>query len=874
MHQRSAPATTHEAGAPHTDAPGPAAPTRRGRPLTAIPRWAEGSLSGLSVAWHLDSEVPAAHGALAVTMGRDIHLAPHAPGGDAGKRLLAHEMAHVVQQTAPDARLARSGPVSAAGAELEANLAAAAVMRGAPIPRLSRAAGPARQTDTAIMGPPNRIAEYPSAIGPVPHRLGESAGHRLLMAIETAADGTVTFEWFDLERGARVRGSPGQWESWQTVARVVGQAADLAPVQGMLTSAQWAAMPQDVTAELLRMHEQQTITLPDAAVLSGYRGMVYEQAMQSLQENEAAVDDLLRSGRVDHFRDFARSLKEASVIRDALVTRRDEIRHSLAQQQGFSLGYAGNTINLDTAHRLQLFRELDPVERTLRTWLQLFPLLTRLSTAQISPETIETTLRTIKANIESTRADLQLAPAGGGPIDLMKLDNARAAVNQRLGPRATATVRAEDERRHREALAEAGALVALSIALAFLPGGIFIDAAIGIAMAATSVEDAIVTGRAANTSMDVDAGITSQMAALGAELGAVLAVVGAALGAAAAGFRVVRLGRALLQVRTLMPELAVGEQLALTHLVLQRPSLVAAVRTVPELEAMLTGPGARIPFEQVVALRTLARRIAGAADRSLSADSLEAFLNLVWEQRATALGSQRGVYGLYSAATEANPLTRAEQAVLDDYAAIARARPAGAVTMTQRGQRVLALQTSGLLTPDRVGNTFFHFIRAGADPTRVTQRIYLNLAADEAATTMRSVVQHVVDDPAHFPGIAEAKIAGSSMLARRAETVVIYAESEGAAGNVVAWLREQQHLNPGVFRDSTPPMTEQVLRGVSEAAEPAVSGTSFGELRSNAIQQALVETAAGGDRGAFVARARELLAHSGVDLANPARNAP
>ena len=467
-----------------------------------------------------------------------------------------------------------------------------------------------------------------------------------------------------------------------------------------------------------------------------------------------------------------------------------------------------------------------------------------------------------------------LAPAGGGHIDLMKLDNTRGIVNQRLGPRATATVRAEDERRHREELVTGGLLLALSIALAFLPGGIFIDAAIGVAIAAKSIPDAIVTGHAANTAMDVDAGITSQLSALGADLGAVLAVVGAAIGVGAAGFRLVKMGRILLRVRSLVPELETAQHLALTNLILQRPGLVSAVRTVPELEAMLAGPGGRIPFEQVLALRVLSRRLAGSAERSVSADSLEAFLGRVWQERAEVVAGRRSVYSLYSAATEANPLGRAEQAVLDDYAAIARGRPSGAVSMTQRGESVLGLQAAGRLTPRQAGNTFFHFIRAGANPSLVTNRIYLNLAADEAASMMRSIVRHVIDDPVRFPGVAVAKIGGSSMLARRAESVVIYAEDEAAAGRVVNWLRDQQHLNPGVFRDATPPMTEQVLRGVSEAAEPAVAGTSFGELRSNAIQQALEETAAGGDPQAFVQRAMDLLRHRGVDVANPARNLP
>ena len=653
---------------------------------------------------------------------------------------------------------------------------------------------------------------------------------------------------------------------------MTGLTRGLALVQGMLNPAQWAAMPSDVTAELLRLHEQKTITLPDAAVLSGYRGMVYQRAMQTLQENEVAIDDLLRSGRMDHFREFARGLKEASVVRDALVTRRNEINHGLAQQQGFSFGYAGRTINLDTAHRLQLFRELDPVERTLHLWLDAFPLLKRLDTAGISPDTVESTLQRIKQNIVTTRAQLQLAPSGGGDIDLMKLDRARALVNERLGGRAKATVAAEDERRHREAMVEGGLLLALSIALLFVPGGVFIDAAIGIAVAASSIDDAIVTGHAANTAIDPDAGIASQMAAFGAALGAVLAVVGAALGAAAAGSRLLRIGRTLLTVRDLMPELEAGEHLALATLVAKRPGLITAPRTVAELEAMLAGRGARVPFERIVALRTLSRRLAGASERSLSAESLDAFLDRVWRERATALAEERGVYGLYSAATEANPLTRAEQTVLDDYAAIARARPSGAVSMTQKGRHVLALEAAGQLTPRQTGNTFFHFVRARADLSRVTRRIYLNLAADEAPRMMRSVVQRIVDDPVRFPGIAEAKIAGPSMLSRRAETVVIYAEDEIGASNVVTWLREQQHANPGVFLNSTPPMTEQVLRGVSEAAEPTVGLTSFGELRSSAIEQALRETASAGDRDAFVRRAMELLRGRGVDPANPAWN--
>jgi len=78
-------------------------------------------------------DVPA--GALAATTGTDIAVAPGAPPADspAGALLLAHESAHVVQQTAPT-----GGATEAA--EDQADMAAAAAMVGRPVPAL----GPAR----------------------------------------------------------------------------------------------------------------------------------------------------------------------------------------------------------------------------------------------------------------------------------------------------------------------------------------------------------------------------------------------------------------------------------------------------------------------------------------------------------------------------------------------------------------------------------------------------------------------------------------------------------------------------------------------------------------------------------------------------------
>ena len=59
-------------------------------------------------------------GARAYTTGSDIHFGPgqYAPDSDAGRRLLAHELAHVVQQSG-------SGAAAASNAQLAAYAAAA-----------------------------------------------------------------------------------------------------------------------------------------------------------------------------------------------------------------------------------------------------------------------------------------------------------------------------------------------------------------------------------------------------------------------------------------------------------------------------------------------------------------------------------------------------------------------------------------------------------------------------------------------------------------------------------------------------------------------------------------------------------------------------
>jgi len=85
-----------------------------------------------------DARLAGRPGALAVTEGTDIHIGSSAPALDSpgGQLLLAHEAAHVRQQTA-------GGPaVSREVAEAQADEAAVAASLGAPVPTLSAAAGP------------------------------------------------------------------------------------------------------------------------------------------------------------------------------------------------------------------------------------------------------------------------------------------------------------------------------------------------------------------------------------------------------------------------------------------------------------------------------------------------------------------------------------------------------------------------------------------------------------------------------------------------------------------------------------------------------------------------------------------------------------
>jgi hypothetical protein len=152
--------------------------------------------------------------------------------------------------------------------------------------------------------------------------------------------------------------------------------------------------------------------------------------------------------------------------------------------------------------------------------------------------------------------------------------------------------------------------------------------------------------------------------------------------------------------------------------------------------------------------------------------------------------------------------------------------------------------------------------------------VYLSPRPDAAPALMRALVGEVVDDPARYPGVQWAKIAGPHRISVRTDAVVIQTDGQQNAERVVQWLRRYEQAHPGTFQDATPLMTLEVMTGVATAAEPATRG-SFGRVRSDAVTTALAETdSRGGGWEAFRAAARDRLREAGVDPARPHANLP
>ena len=502
----------------------------------------------------------------AYTVGNDLVFAPgrYAPQTGEGRRLLAHELAHVVQQSDGDLAVQRDDTEPGS----------------APPSVYVTPGGGVAAFDVENLSIEEML---PGCIGG--HVIGESWGPAMLLDIVLVGGGTSTIlRIYDFERG-QAREYP--CTAWEGVAEIATfrHSTKLEKIAKQLTKAQIRALWPNAWENLLKLYEDGQLQLDDDVIIASYEGMIEATARRTLDANEAQIDEVLNApDRVARLEDFASEYKTAGEIRDRLQVEamleywrtRQQYLELSAQIAGIS--EFGSTpadmkmaTDLDKA-RDQLMKRQHELETAVAFWEESFPLLKRLRTAELYPGKIEATLREIKANIQATRTNLDT-----GKLDVWDMDTIRQHLEEGLGRKTKSVIADEESRKKHRSWIKTGLMTIGMIALAFIPGGGFIDMAIGFAMAAQSWDDAERVGRAANSSLDPDEGLMSQAQAHAARFAAILSTILAAAGPLASGFRALRASRNFFRLSEAFPELAVGERMALARALAGKPNVVTAL---------------------------------------------------------------------------------------------------------------------------------------------------------------------------------------------------------------------------------------------------------------------------------------------------------
>lgn len=489
-----------------------------------------------------------------VWMGRDETAKP--------SLTLAHELAHVVQQ----------------GGSVEAHDTAPASPKTPAISE--RSTGQMARQATIDIELMTSLDSYRLPGTNVTYSVGDSAASRVLMDIVEIGP-RVSFKVFNFETGAAQEMSPTEWDFFKGAAVIGGSNAGIAKLGRQLSPSQWRALWPNPTQELLKRYEAGQLQLDDEAVLTGYHGMIRTEASQSLDRNEKTIDELLSApDRVQRIKEYATGLREASIVRDQMIRRRDELSQRLVAQHSFTFGLPHAGTGPDTFQQLTIQKARAQVDQALEFWVHdAFPLLSRFQTNEINPASIDAKLQEIKANIVGVRRELDQ-----GRVDPMTLDVPRARIAPSLGQRTTAVVAAEDKSRSNWSLFMSVAMTAGTIGILFLPGGAFIDAAIGIAIAGSEITRAQELGHEADTALHVDDGLVSQAQVKAAQFAAALTTALAIVGAVGAGFRVLRIGLALRTLNELMPDLAQAERGLIARAIVQRKLILAPGRVLSPAE--------------------------------------------------------------------------------------------------------------------------------------------------------------------------------------------------------------------------------------------------------------------------------------------------
>ncbi len=385
------------------------------------------------------------------------------------------------------------------------------------------------------------------------YRVREAAGPKVLVDIVRSENGDVELHWFDFHRCRPERGSTDDYRL-RTALDFSLAPSSYKKLGALLSATEWRALWPSPLAPLLARYEARTLEIDETVVIDLYRGLVYQLARQRLDENEPLVDALIADlSTQDRARAYAATLEEASVVRDALAMALGDVQRTLSRGgHAFTFGLVKPALipMPDAVQQLAASREKRRFERALAVWLASFPLLTRLHTDAITGDAVGATLEKIKSNIRETREKLRGDGIHGPELDPLELEGVRPLVDETLGPRAKAVVESQDAATRRGDWISTGAQFVAGIGLLFVPGGIFVDTAIGAGMVAGQWSEAWTFGRAANTGLHADAGIVAQAQAHGAEFQAVLSTVLSALGAAASAVTLVSRLRKLARAAT------------------------------------------------------------------------------------------------------------------------------------------------------------------------------------------------------------------------------------------------------------------------------------------------------------------------------------
>lgn len=548
-----------------------------GRPLEEAPRRAMEAgfgqdFSGVRIHTGADAAQSAqALNALAYTVGSDVVFGDgrYAPDTGEGSRLLAHELTHVVQQSSGDLALQRD--------------------KEHPDSPALPGSKPFNFIDVETFDPNQTL---PGCIGS--HVIGES--WRSFMLLDIELNGSTRLKIFDFETGQPAEYNCVDWEVRAEAASFMRHSTKLESIAKQLTKPQIRALWPDAWNNLLKMYEAGNIVLDDDLVLSTYRGMIKAAALNLLDTNEKQVDEILdAAAKVGWLEGFAADNKAAAEIRDRLngeifietllisgrLRELTEEYRTLAWYQSDPAVQA-RMKELDR-QRDQLTRHRSDLQHAVEFWEQSFPLLKRLKTDELYPGKISATLREIKQNIDVSRKSLET-----GRLDVWDLDPIRQAIDSGLGPKTRKAIGAEETSRKHSSWLKTAVMTLGMVALAFIPGGAFLDFAIGLAMAADSWDDAEMIGKAANSGIDPEEGLMSQAQASGARFAAILSTILAAAGPLASGFRALRSARAFAALSDAFPELATGERAALARALAGKPAVVKALAAGAGDEVMLT----------------------------------------------------------------------------------------------------------------------------------------------------------------------------------------------------------------------------------------------------------------------------------------------